>query len=478
MKHKIPFNLLSRYIDGRCSEADRKKVETHLPECDVCRKNILLLKNSASAMRHLDAEKLSGDFDYRFKEGLKERIKSREEKEFRFIMKDIFEKTRVILVPPRGVLVKAVIFLVVAIFSYGILTYTFVESPSISAVSGDVSIYSKREKRWIPFSEGLELARGDIINVKEDSFLDIEQSDKYTVRIKENSQITVVKALPKYIPGTLIYRIGKGKAFIAINKTFKGSKFIVKTPEAVATALGTEFFVDVSALPERLTRFGVLEGKVKVRSLFSPEEYKELREVIVAGGEATEVYRGKIPTQPRGLLEKEWEEMVEFYQIGKKPQVALLISNGKYRTRELLRPCPIYISEIKPKRLEKYLEETIYILDEGIRTDNREKQLEGIGRLEKVLANYSSASYEPQLRLFIGSYYNYLMRYDDALQAFRMIAEKYPKSTFASMALYATGIVYDEGLNNKPKAREYYDIVVREYPESPEAEMIRELRIK
>lgn len=478
MKHKISLKLLSDYVDKRCSEEDFVKIESHLSKCDSCRKTLRILKNLNLTMTSMPVTATSPDFDYGFNRKLNRRIKLKQEKALKYRIDGILETIENVLILPAPVLAKATSLILLILFAYGILNYYLVELPAIAFIKGSVSIYSARQKKWITPTEGLRLSKGDILKVDEGSFMDINQMNKYTMRIKGDSRIKLTRLLPRYINGKTAYYAEKGKAFVSITKEFKGSKFVIRTPEAVATALGTEFLIDVSIRPAMMTRLGVLEGKVKIKSLFKPGETEKLRQVIVKGGEATEVYKDRVPISPRKLLDKEWLEMTEFYQIGKKRRVILLISNGKHRTRELLRPCPIYISEVEPRTFSKPLEETIKVIDDAIKTKDRTKHLKGIKELEQIIDKYPSPDYEPQLLLFIGTYYNYLNMPESALQTFQRVVDKYPKSTFASMALYAIGIIYDEKIKDKTEAESRYNLILDKYPRSPEAEAIREVKKK
>ncbi|MBL7157655.1 MAG: tetratricopeptide repeat protein [Candidatus Omnitrophica bacterium] len=473
MKHKIPFELLSRYIDQRCSLSERERVESHLSECESCRKTALLLKNSNLVIRHADREKLSTAFDRAFNQKLHNTLKSREENRIGFIVTRVLQRTREVFILPSPMLARVVVTLLLFVSAYGVLTHLVVQPVQIVTVKGKVMIYSHRGRKWVKGTKGLLLGKDDTLTADRGSFADIAHANKYRIRIKQNSEIKIAKLLPKYVPGKTVYNLKKGKTLVHLSKKFKGSRFVMATPEATATALGTDFLVDVSAQPSMMTRLGVLNGRVKVVSTFRPEGEPKQQQVILGGGEATEVFKGDVPMAPRQLLEKEWQEMTEFYEIGEKVQVALLISNGKYRTRELLRPAPLYISDLEPKEAALDLMKAIELIDNAIKTKDRNKHLQGIRTLEAIMAMHPSLGHKPQIFLFIGAYYNYLGMPEKAIETFRKVSRKYPESTFASMALYATGIIYEEKLNNTKEAEHYYALVLRKYPKSPEAQMIR-----
>jgi len=474
MKHEITFTLLSEYADNRCSEEDGQKVEAHIAKCVSCRRTLILLRNSQLAVRNLDRIAASGNFDAEFDKKLKEKLKLKEEKKLSYLVGNIVERAKAALLPPAPVLATVTASLLFFFLAYGLLTNVLVELPVIALTRGQASIYIAKENSWMPLMKDVVVAKGDIVKVAKGSFVDISHPDKYTMRIKENSEVTLARLLPKYIPGTTVFHVKRGKSLVSITEHFKGSKFIVKTPEATAKALGTEFLINVAQKPVNMTMLGVLEGRVEVVSTFKPKERLRLRKVVVGAGEATEVYKESVPTTPRQLLDKEWQELAEFYQIGKKSQVALLISRGKHRTRELLRPCALYISDVEPNTVSMSLDETVRIIDDAIRTKNRAKHLEGIKRLEQVLSEYPNPDYEPQLLLFIGSYYNYINDSEEAIEAFQKVYNKYPESTFASIALYAIAIVYREKLGDRSRAEYFENLVLERYPESPEAEVLRQ----
>lgn len=474
MKHEMSFKLLSDYLDNRCAGAERSDVEAHLTRCEACRKTLLLLKNIDMTLKNTDSPYVSRSFDAGFEKKLYERMKLKEERRLDYVMANIFERLKDALAMPRPVLARittgAFLF---AVCAYGLFIYSSGGEELLTLAKGDITVYSSTTRSWKRPAAGIKLAKGDILNAGKNSVADISRQGRYTIRVKSSSQILVAKLLPRYVKGIAEYRLIRGKAFVFIDKGFHGSKFIMRTPEAAATALGTEFLADVSVGVVNMSRFGVLNGAVKVESLYMPRIDAKSKEVVVSGGEATEVYKGSAPTTPRRLLEKEWQEMAEFYRIDKKAQVALLVSNGKYRTRELLRPCPIYIADVKPLTLAESLEDTIKVIDEAIKDKDRAKHLDGIRRLGDILVKHPNPDYEPQFLLFIGAYYNYLNMPEDAIRSFTKVADNYPKSTFASMALYASGIIYQEKLKDREKAKRCYDLVLKKYPNSPEAAILK-----
>lgn len=470
MKDHIDIELLSRYVDNMCSAAEKELVGDHISECESCMKTVRMLKNAAMVMPGLKAKHDTAELDRAFYQKLEARKKSGEGSGFGDLFRDAVMDLGESLGRLKPVLAKAAVFACIIVASYAALNFMYPEEPCIKMVMGDASVYDSSKHAWVKPGGGMVLAKGDMIDVKRGSYVDIAVKGRYIMRVKEGARIKVAKLPSRYIRGTTEYDVEKGKALISIEKGFKGSKFITRTPQAVGRALGTQFMVDVAMQPaQQMTKFGVIDGSVDVASLSARKS------VVVESGEATEVLAGAGPSEPRQLMLRELQEMVEFYQIGKKEQIALVISNGKYRVKELLRPCPLLISDFKPRTISRSLEETVAVIDRAIKENDKEKHLEGIRRLEEILVNYPSPEYEPQLRLFIGAYYNYLNMPAKAIASFADVADKYPRSTFASMALCAMGIVYQESLSDTKASRGCFDMVLTKYKDSPEARYIKEL---
>ena len=293
-------------------------------------------------------------------------------------------------------------------------------------------------------------------------------TDICSMKLKSNTEMKIDRLGSRMLGGDILYTVTKGKALIFHDqKVLKNSEFKIETPETVNTAIGTDFMVNV--LPEmNKTWVGVLDGSVMVKSLGHP-----LEGVMVNSGQKTEVSGRNLPLVPQALADEEWAQMQELYQIGVKPQVALLISTGEDRVRELLRPCSIYISDRKNSQIPDILRETVVIFNQAIKEKNKAKHLEAISKFEEILESFPNKKYDVQFLLFIGAYYNYLGEYQEAIDTFENAVLRYPDSHLASLAQCATGVIYEEGLLDKKKALESYRKVLLKYPNSPEASFAR-----
>jgi len=73
---------------------------------------------------------------------------------------------------------------------------------------------------------------------------------------------------------------------------------------------------------------------------------------------------------------------------------------------------------------------------------------------------------------WIGESHAALGQLQKAVNAFQELVNKYPKSARVPTALYRMGIIYEEAKDQK-SARFYYNQVIRDFPNSPEAALAR-----
>jgi len=454
MRHTFDIETLSRHIDKKCTTQVANRLESHLATCTTCRNDFVTLKNSVKALGNLQSIELSSDFDSRFNKRLEMAII---EKSTRFV--------------PRPTLVKVFASIFIALLiGVGSLGYFRTLSPSLISAKGRVEIFDKKTYEWKAAKLGLKVSKGDIIRTAKNSQLDLVIPGMYSVRIKQSSELEVAHLTRKRIRGLASFNLKRGKALVDIEESFKGSVFKILTPTAEAKALGTKFVVEVAkGKEEEKTWVGVLDGEVEVKSVYEPPLYAMAKQtVVVEAGKTTEIHSDSLPLSPRRLLDKEWEKIKELYQIGRKPQVALLISTGANRVRELLRPCPIYISDEEPRVIPAALEEAIAIINKAIQDKDKAMHLEGIRKLEEIVEEHPDSRYNPQFLLFIGAYYNYMDLYIEAIEALQRVVDQYPGSGFAGLAQCTIGIIYDEGLEDSKRAIEAYNKVRQNYPNSPE----------
>lgn len=469
MLHAFDTKTLSEYLDDRLSRDLSAKIKAHIEECPLCLERAAGFKLAKRMLGSLEALEVSEGFDFEFNRRLNQAIAEAEKLSIlEKAAQQILEGIRTIT-PPVPALAKAVVsvllFVAIAIGT----PYYFAKSPlSILSLSGNVAIYSSREQKWITASKGMTLSGNDIVRTGRDSQIDIVGNGLFTIRLKGDSELKTLAMLPRFRKGLISYEVAKGEILVDITEKFKGSRFEIYTPQALAKARGTSFAMAISgAGGSDKTWLAVIDGIVEIGSRYPIYAAKEA--VLVKAGQKTEVLYSQPPTPPSLLLEEEWNRLKELYQIGRRPQVVLLISATESRVRELLKPCSLYIYDVEPRTISKRLEKAVENISEAIVQKDIGKHLEAIKELELIVEEDPGKPYNAQVLLFIGTYYGYLAEYDKAIQTFERIVDKYPDSQFASLAECAIGIIYNEKLGKKASAREIFESIILNYPDSLEA---------
>lgn len=430
-------------------------------------------------MAGLRAIEPSSSFDAEFKSRLGEAVaKRRAGMPLEMILKRLrlaTEGLREILVPQAPALARAVAIFIVAV-SAGLLIYSIQPLyPTVSAKEGIVMVQAAGMAAPKEIVLSCRLKPGDVVITRGDGQVDLGISNKYALRLKGNSTMKIARITPRYWQGSADFRLDEGMAMVSVDAGFKGSRFTITTKTAAATALGTKFSVETLTENKEETLVSVVQGKVKVRSQYRPGNILLAKQTVIVGaGQKTEVPFGSVPVPPSRLMAKEWEALEELYQIGKKPQVMLLVKNSPDRARQLLAPCAIVISDEKPREMPKLLEDALLKIADAIKTGDKAKHMESIKMLERMVNEHPGPKYNVQLLLYIGAYYEYLSYHEDAIKSFEKIILRYPDSPLASMAECAIGIIYEEKLNDRNKANQAYQNILKKYPDSLEAIWVEE----
>ncbi|MFH0764588.1 MAG: FecR domain-containing protein [Candidatus Omnitrophota bacterium] len=431
-------------------------------------------------LAHMKKVEPTPAFETEFKRRLGQSAARRyEEKPLDKILRRIGEgayNLRNALMPEPLVLTRIAATFVVVI-SVGLYVYSSQPAlPGVIASEGVVMVQGAKDAAFKKVCPAYKFRVGDIVTVRKGAEVDIGLSNKYAMRLKGGTHLRIAKLTPRYGNGKVFLELAVGKVLVDVNKEgFKGSKFEVRTPTALAGVRGTKFSIDVSRKDKPKSEIDVLEGRVEVKSRYRPEKILLAKQIVtVDAGQKTDVYADKIPTPPQRLMEEEWAQLEELYQIGKKPQVILLIKNTPDRVMQLLKPCPIYITDEKPRQIPELLEKAVLKIAEAVRTKDAAKHLEGIKTLQRIVREHPNPKYDVQLLLYIGAYYEYLDMHEDAINSFREVLRKYPDSPLASMAQCAIGVIYEEKIGDLRLANEAYNLVLRKYPNSLEAILAEE----
>jgi len=291
------------------------------------------------------------------------------------------------------------------------------------------------------------------------------------LRLASDSEIKLARSAPKISGQGARYDLAKGKVYAYYDKLRNSKReFNIQTEEADISVLGTDFMV--TSMPAiNKTWVGVLDGIVNVTALRLNNLAAPIgQSVQVAPGEKTSVKLGNAPARPQRLMEEELLDMEELYRIGTKPQVALLISTGTGRTRELLSTAHLYISADRRGALSDQIRKINEQFGKAVKEGSKAAYLNNIRQFEEIVDKHPDPKYDVQFLLFVGAYYKHLEEYDKAIEILQRVVDNYRRSSLASIAQCAIGIIYEEKLQDTKKAEAAFRKVISDYPNSPEVD--------
>ena len=350
----------------------------------------------------------------------------------------------------------------------GLALSTPQDRPSVNVMVGEVSVVHKnREGQSQPLELHQKLQTGDRIKVSKSGWVLIELAKGYRIKINPDSEISIGGLKRRYFPGKTTFDLSKGQALVSIGDELKRKYPVeVRTANAFARAIGTQFVVAAPSAGNPYSNISVLKGTVKVG--LAQNKSDETPSLLVHHGNEISVSDGFLPLEPQKMLEKRRQELEELFQFSKKNRIILLISMSPMRARELLSPCMIYFRIEADQVIAEKLKNIAINIQEASEDQAIEKHLEAAQALEEAIENQTELDRVPVL-LFVGAYYSYLKQYEEALRVFENISLKYPNSHFSSLSLMAAVILYDEKLHSPAKAVSLAHEILKKYPQSYEA---------
>jgi tetratricopeptide (TPR) repeat protein len=470
MNAHINYKDISLYIDGVYDQKKREALEAHLADCPLCRKSLKQAESLKASLSHLPKIEESPGFDPLFKRLLDERIAYQETHNLfsaaRHNLSALFDS---FIVPvPAGLKIAASLLLIISL-SIGIRSHVAGRIPFVEFSSGDVRIYRQSSSARVVSRSHLRLKAGDKIELKDGALINLASRGRYKARIKGDALLVVSRIEGGFGGIDTDFSLSRGSMLVNTTDGFKGSNMRIHTPACDAEIVGTAFAINVS---ENNTWLGVLEGTVKLVS--RPHPLKTGIEypghVFVTAGQKAYTRQYACTTRPELLSDREWQSMLELYQLVEDPQIILLVGTGVNRVDGLLnRPAPVYIPDSVKHLIPIQLLRSIYNVVDSVEAGD----LAAIGNktrdLMAMLSQYPDAMYKIEILMFIASHFHYVKDYEAALEVFDQVIDRYPESGMASLARFGQASIYQNDLKDTVMARDIYADLIKSYPDSAEA---------
>lgn len=426
---------LSRLLDGALKGRALARCERHLSGCEPCRTKRAAFVQVRQRLRELPVLEQNP-------------LKQLQPPLFIPVAPPLFS-----LWAAAGGLAAGLALMGLLLFRPASPTMRVVSSPSQVMASGD-----QPSSQLEPGDPLKNLASGDV---------DLEIANQALIRLKPGTTITWQEIrLPWFFVGgrqQIILNVMSGQVLARTEDSFWGSRLQVRTPSASATVKGTAFSVTVEPAQDATT-LKVLAGEV----FFSP--YLGRIGVNVQSGQASRIQGGvPLPAAPEVLSSGERKALLETYQIGVDPQVALVIGGGPERADELLAPALLYLSAYSHPQLHSFMRKLIHEINLALLDDNPAAAKPQVRLLEMALKDVNDPTLAVPLRLYVAGCAAGLREPQRAQLHLQRALEMAPQHPLASVALAAIARLAEGPLGDPALARASYEKILAKYPHSPEA---------
>lgn len=173
-------------------------------------------------------------------------------------------------------------------------------------VKGTVEVESVKTGKSVG-KVGLKVYPGDKITTLKDSRAKISMSDRNVINVSPDSVLTIAKYEndPKSNVRNVELELAQGKVRNNVEQKYDGdkSKFIIKTPTAVAGVRGTQFLTSFD-VKTRVTEVVTFKGVVQMAPVLANGQVSN-SVVMIKKGEMSSVKQGQDNPEPPKLMPKE-----------------------------------------------------------------------------------------------------------------------------------------------------------------------------
>lgn len=327
-------------------------------------------------------------------------------------------------------------------------------SPPVDAVASD---------------SGSQISPGPALRTRPSGYVDLELPGQLLLRLKPGTTLTwqqMDRPLFARKP-TIVVNLMRGELLARTKETFWGSHLVVRTPSASALVKGTAFSLQVDPRADSTT-LKVAAGAV----FFSPYLDGVGREV--KAGQKSRIRSEHLPTSPEAISPEEWKNLLEAYQIGQEPWVALVVGGGPERVDELFRPALLYLSSWSHPQLQDFFRKTVRELNAAVLKDDFSRQEINLKILEMTLNDITDQRFAVPLRFFAGACAARIGDPQRAYTHFSWVARQCPDAPLASLSVAAIAVLAEKQMRNPSLVHESYQKILDRYPKSPEAVLARE----
>lgn len=219
-------------------------------------------------------------------------------------------------------------FVVAALILTTTLAFAENQHGLFMVVKGDVKVTSAG-KAPFPVKVGSKILVGDTVTTGPDSRAKIVMADRNVINVSPDTRMQIAKYTNDAVNGTknVELKLDQGKVRNNVEQSYDGdkSKFILKTPTAVAGVRGTQFVTSFDAKIQK-TQIVTMKGQVTFTSMLNGRPVGA--PVTVNKGETTASSAGAPPEPPRAVPKNEMKEIDKDSTAATKTKTETVAENG------------------------------------------------------------------------------------------------------------------------------------------------------
>jgi len=223
------------------------------------------------------------------------------------------------------------LFFLLVISAVFLMTEAFAENQYglFMVVKGDVKVISGN-KAPFPVKVGSKVAVNDVVTTGVDARAKIVMSDRNVINVSPETRLQITKYANDAKAGTkdVEIKLDQGKVRNNVEQSYDGekSKFILKTPTAVAGVRGTQFVTSFDSKTQK-TQIVTMKGQVTFSSVMNGKVVGA--PVVVNKGESTTSSAGAPPEAPKAVPKNELKEIDKDSTAANKTKNETVAEGGK-----------------------------------------------------------------------------------------------------------------------------------------------------
>ncbi|PIQ82344.1 MAG: hypothetical protein COV76_04120 [Candidatus Omnitrophica bacterium CG11_big_fil_rev_8_21_14_0_20_64_10] len=181
----------------------------------------------------------------------------------------------------------------------------------------------------------------------------------------------------------------------------------------------------------------------------------------------------RLPQPPQPLSRQERLELLDAFEIGETPPVALVIGAGPERLEEIFGDLLIHVRKQEDSGLFRALARATGQLNQAMLDGDPGRERDQLDLLERILKPIADPELAAPLHLYVGALAHRLGQPQRAFGHFVWVADNYDDHPLAPLALAASARLLGQRPGGVMSAQELCEQILKRYPASPESQLAK-----